>query len=312
MNCITFIGFFIDINSVNDSPEFDFINFLQLEEDFSQLVYSPAPKPIPADELNQVVTYSITPDPSTISFIDLSFDEVSGLTVINAIPDSSGIVTLTIVADDGQPENNTSEQKLYIEVIPKNDSPRIVNLANELSINQNENTIFEIPEDAFLDPEDGKNLTITIDLDGGPLPYWIIYDNITRTISFNPDDLITGNYQVSINATDTEFESVTSVLTVSVLLVTNMEETSLFGQGSLYPNPASNEINIPIHLEENGNLMIRITDLSGKIIRQWIEYHEEGELVLQKNVSGLRDGFYLIKINGPGITVENQFIKHQD
>jgi hypothetical protein len=68
----------------------------------------------------------------------------------------------------------------------------------------------------------------------------------------------------------------------------------------LYPNPASNEVNIGFMLDESGDCTIRLEDLSGRFIRE-INFSEKQPGFIGKTISteGIPQGIYLIQLLTP-------------
>ena len=117
--------FTVTVNSVNDAPAFTLSSSLiAVNEDFpgTQTV-SVSALPVPVNEAAQVVTYSITPDPSTVQFVNLSINENNGLVSIQAVPNAAGGQVFTIIADDGEPVNGTASQNFQLEIDAVNDPP---------------------------------------------------------------------------------------------------------------------------------------------------------------------------------------------
>ncbi len=116
----------IDVNAVNDAPEFTFLNStiqnMNPNEDFENEIKTDLhPENTPLDETNQDVTYSIEPNISDI--VNLEINEFTGKIIFTSIENANGTQEFTITADDGQSENNTFSQTLTLVIEPVNDAP---------------------------------------------------------------------------------------------------------------------------------------------------------------------------------------------
>ncbi len=125
----TTIEFNLTVNAVNDAPVVSASGDLELEEDFvgTQQVQFSATQP--DNESDQTITYSISPDPSTVTFVNVSLDESTGIVSVSAVENASGTQIFTVTANDGQSENASGESTATITVAAVNDAP-----AFELSV----------------------------------------------------------------------------------------------------------------------------------------------------------------------------------
>ena len=73
----------------------------------------------------------------------------------------------------------------------------------------------------------------------------------------------------------------------------------------IYPNPATDELNIENTNNIKGSMEVRISDQTGRII--WNGSYEE-RLIL--DISDLQYGIYLIRISGKGINYTGKFLKN--
>jgi photosystem II stability/assembly factor-like uncharacterized protein len=114
--------FEFDIKSVNDAPAFTMSqNILILKQDFySSQNINATPGEVPENESDQVVSYSIYPETSNL--VNVSFNKETGELNLSAIKGQHGSITFTIVADDGQAENDSVSQNLNVTVNKKKSS----------------------------------------------------------------------------------------------------------------------------------------------------------------------------------------------
>src|SRR6185503_15372551 len=126
--------FMLTVNSVNDAPAFTLSGDVNVNEDFavSQQV-TVSPMSIPADEMSQVVTYSLSP--ASVSFANVSINSSTGEVTIASIADEHGSQLFTIIANDGQSQNNMSSQTFTLTVNSMNDTPAFT-LSGDVSVNE--------------------------------------------------------------------------------------------------------------------------------------------------------------------------------
>ncbi|RMG18003.1 MAG: T9SS C-terminal target domain-containing protein [Bacteroidetes bacterium] len=109
--------FVLRILSTNDPPTFSLSGDLTLPWNFpgtEEVILTP--DPVPADEQDQQVSYSL--EPANISFARLSFDSQTGRVSFMAEPDSFGSQVFTITANDGQDMNHTASASFTFTVLP--------------------------------------------------------------------------------------------------------------------------------------------------------------------------------------------------
>jgi len=81
--------------------------------------------------------------------------------------------------------------------------------------------------------------------------------------------------------------------------------------GGVFPNPASDRVNVLVDVPAKDNLMLVVTDATGRVVKVQKAFVEEGSNTLQVNVSVLAKGSYFIRITSEGSTesVVSKFIK---
>ncbi len=85
------------------------------------------------------------------------------------------------------------------------------------------------------------------------------------------------------------------------------EVEDLFSSSYIYPNPASDNVNIDIRLEKSGNVSVEVLDMLGKVV-----YAEElgtmfpGQHKLNIGVGNFENGMYFVKVN-----VNKQSVTHK-
>lgn len=71
---------------------------------------------------------------------------------------------------------------------------------------------------------------------------------------------------------------------------------------SVYPNPASDNISINLELKETSNLLIDVTDITGKQVAIISDEKQNGIITKQFNTATLPNGNYFVRINANGKT----------
>jgi hypothetical protein len=118
--------------------------------------------------------------------------------------------------------------------------------------------------------------------------------------SFNPAVAGAGTFTVNYNYTAANTCSATASQSVNVSLCTGILELNN-ETVSVYPNPASNMINVKMNTTLINNAVIELYDATGKLIAQQKVVNEYSSL----NINGLSNGIYSVRV----ITDNEQIIK---
>ena len=65
---------------------------------------------------------------------------------------------------------------------------------------------------------------------------------------------------------------------------------------NLYPNPASNEVNIAFHLPNAGKLAFRLFDMAGREIGGYVKETQSGQQTEVMNLDNVSQGLYMLNI----------------
>jgi hypothetical protein len=65
---------------------------------------------------------------------------------------------------------------------------------------------------------------------------------------------------------------------------------------SIYPNPARDNVSVNIYAKENTNYMIRLTDISGRVIKSDYPFANSGMNKYEMNTSNLAKGVYMMEV----------------
>lgn len=104
-----------------------------------------------------------------------------------------------------------------------------------------------------------------------------------------------GTYTVTLTATNGACEAVDSFDVV--ITVVGLEEITSIASVKLFPNPASDNVNVELNLKENSNITLSIVDNSGKIVYTENTSLVEGKTIQSLNTSSLKAGYYNVVIS---------------
>lgn len=63
---------------------------------------------------------------------------------------------------------------------------------------------------------------------------------------------------------------------------------------SLYPNPSNEQVTIQFNSTPNSTVKVQVLDLSGKLVKEWMNEKQNGLVSRQFNTSDLANGNYLV------------------
>jgi hypothetical protein len=108
---------------VNDPPVFTLSRYaINVEEDFSgQQNILVIPGLTPSNEDGQTVTYSL--NPPSVDFARININAETGFVTIQSLENGSGSQMISVIANDGQAENNIEAVLFSLTVAPINDPP---------------------------------------------------------------------------------------------------------------------------------------------------------------------------------------------
>lgn len=110
------VTFNIAVNPVNDAPAFTLSETeVTVEGNFDEVTINVTPDPVPADETNQTVIYTLNPE--TVGFAQVSISPITGAVTINPLAGGgAGNQEFEVIADDNENENNTFTQTFTLNV----------------------------------------------------------------------------------------------------------------------------------------------------------------------------------------------------
>ncbi|GIV35046.1 MAG: hypothetical protein KatS3mg031_2581 [Chitinophagales bacterium] len=195
-------SFTVVVLPVNDAPVFSISGDVTVDEDFTSTeIVTVTPAPVPADEATQTVTYSITP--ASVPFANITFDSTSGQVTITAIPDAHGSQVFTIIADDGQPQNNIYAATFTLTVLPVNDPPIFTILPDQITVTKN----FAAPRHFVVQPgpvpADEASQTVSYSLQPNSISFaHLSFDSLQGVVTFTSLLNATGSQTFTITADD--------------------------------------------------------------------------------------------------------------
>jgi predicted nucleic acid-binding protein len=111
-----------------------------------------------------------------------------------------------------------------------------------------------------------------------------------------------GSYTVILTATNGNCSDTTHL---TVVLSVGIEELETIGQAVIYPNPAQNEVNVGVYLNEATEVAINIYDITGKLVAEGYNgLMNSGENIVKLNTTDLTSGLYSTVIT-TGKSVKN-------
>lgn len=79
--------------------------------------------------------------------------------------------------------------------------------------------------------------------------------------------------------------------------IAGVDEYSGIDDLSVYPNPATDKLNLSFSLAKSGNITCVLMDAMGKILKTEAHHSDAGENIFSMDVSGFAAGFYLLEIH---------------
>lgn len=137
--------------------------------------------------------------------------------------------------------------------------------------------------------------TAVLNAAGGTAPYTYILNNSTELSGSTIPNLNAGNYTVTVKDKNSCLQNQTFVLA----LTTGVNEAeSNFDNLDVYPNPATNNVNINLSLKEYKTVKVELVDLSGQTVFQ-DEYDNIKDKQASVDLTNLSSGTYILKFGLP-------------
>lgn len=240
-----------------------------------------------------ILTYSFL-DTSSTSIEDFSSWTTNSLFSIAPQEGNDGVYTFWLIATDTEGAQDSIPVSLTVENI--NHSP--VTLKESISSTIIENEYWQLSMDTLFNDEDvadGDVLTYLLSNTssmGGDFSSWISDD----VLQFYPQSGDNGTYSYWLKATDSENESDSIEVNITVTEVVGVNNTYK-EKYRIYPNPSNGIFNIQMEASELNKSLIYIYSLEGKLLKSF-KYEQQ-----EVKISELPKGMYILKV----ITTSNSF-----
>lgn len=222
---------------------------------------------------------------------------------LTLIVDTSGIIEVPVVLDDGQDVSN--EFALQIQVIAAYNPPQFTTLPDSKEATVGEPYFYLV--DAT-DPDEGDVLTFS----APSLPAWLNFNEEMKLLGGSPSTEDTGSVWVILEVTDGMFVT-EQRFQLEVRLYTSFGIDSYIGdqqasQGlidKIFPVPANNRLHVKA--PSDGGLDIQIMNASGIILIS--EHHDvHPDSALEIDLEDLNPGIYFIRVSNGDKVDSRKFI----
>lgn len=88
-----------------------------------------------------------------------------------------------------------------------------------------------------------------------------------------------------------------------------VEESAITEQFSIYPNPANTEINVAMTLDNAENTVVKVLDISGKVISTMNLGTVNGQQTVSISLEGVSTGVYFVEMSNDNNTQVKKFVK---
>jgi hypothetical protein len=280
----------INIASVNDPPSFTIPGPIETDEDFANaIIVQLVPDPVPSDESQQVVTYSI--QPSASDKVKVNFNSTTGKIVMTSLLNQFGKVELVLTANDGQSENNLFSDTVKVNIRPVNDPPVLSVISDQMVEYQ---AVVPLVPFTVSDVDDPIS---SVKLSGSSANQGLIKndkisfqgDSNDKNIVLLPEEKSVGEALITISASDGKLIS-SAKFNLKVLSIT--EVLKFNERFSIYPNPFTSLLFVKTEESNGDTYTLIIWDILGReIIRQLV--HEKEYAIDLNNICS---GLYLLNI----------------
>ena len=93
-----------------------------------------------------------------------------------------------------------------------------------------------------------------------------------------------------------------------VIVLVGLDEETAFQQANLYPNPTDNEVNVTFNSAVGQDVIVTVTDVTGKQIQQHFIHALEGQNLVTMTTETLAAGSYFVLLNNGSATKTMQFV----
>ncbi|MEM7550504.1 MAG: T9SS type A sorting domain-containing protein [Bacteroidota bacterium] len=209
-----------------------------------------------------------------------------------------GVSQITATANDGN-GNEVSNIFSFTVTESPNTAPVISNPLSDLLLIQGFGTQSVSLANVFSD-EDADALTFTSESS----------DEGIATVSTDGSNLMitevaNGVTEITVTANDGNRGTISDVFVLTISTVLSLNEENLGSEISVFPNPAANELTIS-GLPLNELKTVELYDVSGSIVQITFENNESR---MTTNLTGLKSGVYLLRLDFEERTVVKRIIR---
>ncbi|KJJ37459.1 T9SS type A sorting domain-containing protein, partial [Aequorivita vladivostokensis] len=260
---------------------------------------------------NFELSYTMVPTSSVVE-IELGPDgttDVDPYSLVSNIDEACGIATIAVdvptvsCADIGG--------TFMITVFVSDTSGNIASCIAEVSVVDRLGPVITCPADQTVDPGAGNLFYIVPDYFANGEA--TAADNCTDPVTVTAQDpapgtaLSDGVYTVTLTATDEYGNSSTCDFELTVESVLGLNQNSLESGVALYPNPASNVVNLVNRTNISLEKMM-VYDINGKLVNQTDLRTMQGEKAV--DVSSLAAGVYMVQIIGENASTVKRYLSY--
>lgn len=272
------------VNPVNDPPEiFGQKSIVEVKQFESLELLATDFNYVDVDNNIVDITVFVSSDPDALF-------QVNGNS-ITPVKDTSGIVELGIVLNDG--EDLSEEFSFQVEILPAHNPPYFTTTPPEPAVVGS--PYFYVV--GATDPDEGDELNYR----STTLPSWLKFNSSLKLLGGSPSAEDTGTVWVGLEVTDGMFY-VEQLYQLEVKMLTSsginggLQETQASGSGlirQIYPVPAGDVIHLSLYQVDN--YVMQILDISGRVLIQ-SDTDAQNRSEMDIHLEGFKPGIYFIRV----------------
>ena len=172
-------------------------------------------------------------------------------------------------------------------------------------------TVNANPDASFTFTLNNGELVLTNTTSGATGYTWDFGDGSTTSAVSSPSHTYTadGQYDVSLTALSSAGCTDDTTVSVNVVIIGIADESPLIESVLFYPNPVQAEAHLTITARETGNMLLQVTEISGRVVLEKNIFFVTGTQTENLDVNSLPAGVYTIACELAGNRHATQFIK---